>query len=88
MIGLANYVGRVSIRIEENRIPATVERIQKRWNELIPYLAFDYFRFDVTYDRQCKVDHELRKVARVVMSLAIFIGCLGFIRPHFLVGGT
>jgi putative ABC transport system permease protein len=79
MIGMSNYVGNISIRIEENEIPATVERIQKKWSELIPYLPFDYSFLDVTYDRQYKADQQLGKVASVFTSLAIFIGCLGLL---------
>jgi putative ABC transport system permease protein len=33
---LTRYVGRMSIRIEGNDVPATVERVQKKWSELIP----------------------------------------------------
>ncbi len=79
MIGMSRYVGRISIRIDENEIPATVERIQKKWSELIPYLPFDYSFLDITYDRQYKADQQLGKVASVFTSLAIFIGCLGLL---------
>jgi putative ABC transport system permease protein len=79
MIGLSNYVGRISIRIEDNDIPATVDRLEKKWSALIPYLPFDYSFLDVTYDRQYKADQQLGKVAGVFTGLAIFIGCLGLL---------
>jgi putative ABC transport system permease protein len=79
MIGMTSYVSRISIRIEDNDIPATVERLEKKWNELIPYLPFDYSFLDVTYDHQYKADQQLGKVAGVFTGLAIFIGCLGLL---------
>jgi putative ABC transport system permease protein len=79
MIGLTKYVGRMSIRIENKNIPATVARVQKKWNELIPYLPFDYSFLDVEFDRQYKADQQLGKVAGVFTGLAIFIGCLGLL---------
>lgn len=79
MIPLTTWVGRISIRIDENDIPATVERVQKKWSELIPYLPFDYSFLDEDFDRQYKADQQLGKVAGVFTGLAIFIGCLGLL---------
>lgn len=79
MLRLTNYPSRLSIRIQDNDVPAIVERVQKKWNELIPYLPFDYSFLDVSYDSQYKADQQLGKVASVFTSLAIFIGCLGLL---------
>ena len=79
LITLTQRVGRLAIRIEETGIPGTVERIQKKWSELIPYLPFEYSFLDVDYDRQYKADKQLGKVASVFTGLAIFIGCLGLL---------
>jgi putative ABC transport system permease protein len=68
----------MSIRIEGD-IPAIVERVQKKWNELIPSLPFDYSFLDVEFDRQYKADQQLGKVAGVFTGLAMFIGCLGLL---------
>ena len=76
MLAMTKYVGRMSIRIEGD-IPATVARVQKKWNELIPYLPFDYSFLDVEFDIQYKADQQLGKVTGVFTGLAIFIGCLG-----------
>jgi putative ABC transport system permease protein len=69
----------MSIRIEGNDVPATVARVQKKWNELIPYLPFDYSFLDVEFDRQYKADQQLGKVAGIFTGLAMFIGCLGLL---------
>lgn len=80
MIGMTDYVGRLSIRLEKNGdVPATVARVEKKWHELIPYLPFDYSFLDVEFDRQYKADQQLGKVAGVFTGLAIFIGCLGLL---------
>ncbi|HEY9047105.1 MAG TPA: ABC transporter permease [Ohtaekwangia sp.] len=70
---------RISIRLEEKDIPATVKRVQEKWNELAPHLPFDYSFLDVDFDRQYKADQQLGKVAGVFTGLAIFIGCLGLL---------
>ena len=79
MLALTKYVGRMSIRIETDDVPATVEGVQTKWKELIPYLPFDYSFLDVEFDRQYKADQQLGKVAGVFTGLAIFIGCLGLL---------
>jgi putative ABC transport system permease protein len=79
MVALTTWVGRMSIRIEDKDVPTTVARVQKKWNELIPYLPFDYSFLDVEFDRQYKADQQLGKVAGVFTGLAIFIGCLGLL---------
>jgi len=79
MLAMTAYVGRISIRLEGNNLPATIEEIQKKWSELISYLPFDYSFLDVTFDQQYKADQQLNKTAGVFTGLAIFIGCLGLL---------
>jgi putative ABC transport system permease protein len=79
LIALTQYVGRMSIRIEGDDVPAIVQRVGKKWSELIPYLPFDYSFLDVEFDRQYKADQQLGKVAGVFTGLAMFIGCLGLL---------
>jgi len=79
MMVLTKGIGRISIRIADNDLPATVSLVQKKWNELIPYLPFDYSFLDVDFDHQYKADQQLGKVASIFTGLAIFIGCLGLL---------
>jgi putative ABC transport system permease protein len=79
MIAMTRNVGRMSIRLDGKDLPATISRVQKKWNELIPYLPFDYSFLDVEFDRQYKADQQLGKVAGVFTGLAMFIGCLGLL---------
>lgn len=79
MMQLTTYPGRLSIRLQDSDVPATVERVQQKWHELMPHLPFDYSFLDVSYDQQYKADQQLGKVASVFTGLAIFIGCLGLL---------
>jgi putative ABC transport system permease protein len=79
MIAMTTYVGRMSIRLDGKDLPATISRVQKKWNELIPYLPFEYSFLDVEFDRQYKADQQLGKVAGMFTGLAMFIGCLGLL---------
>ncbi|HEY0651873.1 MAG TPA: ABC transporter permease [Chryseosolibacter sp.] len=79
VLALTTWVGRISIRIEDEELPATVGRVQQKWSELIPYLPFAYSFLDVDFDRQYKADQQLGKVAGIFTGLAIFIGCLGLL---------
>jgi putative ABC transport system permease protein len=79
LLALTNYVYNMSIRIDENELAGTINRVQEKWNELIPYLPFDYSFLEVDFDRQYKADQQLGKVAGIFTALAIFIGCLGLL---------
>ncbi len=80
LLAMTRYVGRLAIRLESKEdLPATVNRVEKKWKELIPYLPFDYSFLDVDFDRQYKADQQLGKVAGVFTGLAIFIGSLGLL---------
>jgi putative ABC transport system permease protein len=79
MIKLTNWVGRISLRIEDHDLPGTIDRVQAKWRELVPNLPFDYSFLDVDFDRLYRADQQLAKVAGVFTGLAIFIGCLGLL---------
>jgi putative ABC transport system permease protein len=79
MFALTKRVSRISVRLDENDIPATVSRVQQRWNELVPHLPFDFQFLDAEFDRQYKADQQLSKVVGVFTGLSIFIGCLGLL---------
>lgn len=79
MIKLMSGASRLSIKIDGNNIPQTIEGIQKKWSEMVPHLPFDYSFLDVTFDQQYKADQQLEKTAGIFTGLAIFIGCLGLL---------
>lgn len=79
MMVLTRGAGQLSVRLNDNDIPATVARIEQKWKELVPHLPFDYSFLDVDYDRQYKADQQLSKVVSIFTGLSIFIGCLGLL---------
>lgn len=79
MLTLTTWPGRISIRLDDTDLSATVDRVQQKWSELAPNLPFDYTFLDVDFDRQYKADQQLSKVAGIFTGLAIFIGCLGLL---------
>ena len=79
LIVLSTWTSRISIRLNENDVPGTVDRVRTRWNQLLPHLPFDYSFLDDQYDRQYKAEMQLEKVSRVFTGLAIFIGSLGLL---------
>jgi putative ABC transport system permease protein len=54
MLVLTRGAGQLSVRLDESDIPATVARVEEKWNELVPHLPFDYSFLDADYDRQYK----------------------------------
>jgi putative ABC transport system permease protein len=78
-MALTTNVRSISIRIDEDNLSTTVNGVQQKWSELIPYLPFNYSFLDADFDREYKADHQLGKVAGVFTGLAIFIGCLGLL---------
>lgn len=76
---LTRGIGRISIRMDESNVTETVQRVQQKWNELVPHLPFSYSFLDVDFDRQYKADQQLQKTTGVFTGLAIFIGCLGLL---------
>jgi putative ABC transport system permease protein len=79
LITMSTYANQLSIRITNDNLPATIDRVQRKWSELVPHLPFDYSFLDVSFDRQYKADLQLGKTAGVFTAIAIFIGCLGLL---------
>lgn len=79
MIGMTQWVSRMSVRIEGENLQASIGKVQQKWSELIPHLPFDYSFLDEEFDRQYKADQQLGNVAGMFTGLAIFIGCLGLL---------
>jgi putative ABC transport system permease protein len=79
MMVLTRGAGQLSVKVDDNDIPAIVERVHEKWNELVPHLPFDYKFLDAEYDRQYKADQQLGKVVGIFTGLSILIGCLGLL---------
>jgi putative ABC transport system permease protein len=79
LLTMTKYVSRLSIHLKSGDIPATVERVGKSWNSLLPHLPYAYSFLDQSYDKQYQADVQLGKVASVFTAFAITVGCLGLL---------
>jgi len=68
---------KLSVRIRPENIPATLEYIEKAWNEFYPDYIFEYSFLDEDFDKLYKADRTLGKIFGYFSSLAIFVACLG-----------
>jgi putative ABC transport system permease protein len=71
------FAGRVSLKIEAAGIPATLERLEKKWDEAASDRPFNYFFMDDHFDSLYRAEERLGSIVRVFSIFAVFIGCLG-----------
>ena len=67
----------VSVRIQPDDIPATLEFLEKTWNTFAPDLPFVYSFVDDDLDRLYGKEKRLSKIFLFFTTLAIVIACLG-----------
>ncbi len=70
----------ISVKIRPERpedIAATVEFLQKKWQEFRPNVPFQYSFIDERYEELYQNEHRLGQIFGTFASLAVFIGCLG-----------
>ena len=67
----------VSVRIQPDDIPATLEFLEKTWNTFAPDLPFLYSFVDDDLDRLYGKEKRLGKIFLFFTTLAIVIACLG-----------
>ncbi|MEX2232518.1 MAG: FtsX-like permease family protein [Cyclobacteriaceae bacterium] len=70
---------KLSLKIQQTDILATVKKIEDSWKQLSNNLPFRYAFLDEDYDRLYKADAQLGKVASIFSGLAILVGCLGLL---------
>jgi len=68
---------RITLKLNAEAIPETMERIRKKWDEIAPYHAFDYFFLDDFYDGLYRSEERLGRIFQSFTLFAIIIGCLG-----------
>lgn len=68
---------KISIHVQAQNIPATVEAIGKLYKELIPGEPFEYTFLDDSFNAQYKSDLQFGNIFAMFASLAVAISCLG-----------
>ena len=77
VIGYGDNITALSLRVQPDKIGATLARLESRWKQLVPSLPFEYSFLDDRFDDMYKSEAKLGKIFTVFCSLAIFIACLG-----------
>jgi putative ABC transport system permease protein len=67
----------LSIKIDGNHLPTTIEAIEGKWKRMLPDKPFSYFFLDEFFDRQYRNNERFGKLFLNFAGLAIFISCLG-----------
>jgi putative ABC transport system permease protein len=69
-----NYI---SVRIQPEDIPKTIDMIRKTWDDFTAGMPFEYSFLDEDYDTLYHNEQRTGKVFTIFSLLAIFIACLG-----------
>jgi putative ABC transport system permease protein len=71
--------GKISIKIREENIPATLAFLQKSWERFAPEYPFEYSFFDEVFDRAYRIERRLGTMFGALAGLAVLIACLGLV---------
>lgn len=65
------------LKLDGFNLPETIALIEKRWNELIPNIPFEYSFLDDEYTRLYIAEQRLGTVMNLFSGIAILLACLG-----------
>lgn len=69
----------LSIKLNGNHVPKTLEAIETQWKIQRPDRPFSYYFLDEFYDRQYRSDVRFQELFSNFAALAIMISCLGLL---------
>lgn len=72
-------LSRLSLRVQSDKLPATVAELEQLWGQLAPHRPFLYSFLDESFNEQYQADLRFGQIFSVFASLAIFIACLGLL---------
>ncbi|WP_257666704.1 ABC transporter permease [Parapedobacter tibetensis] len=78
-LGQGNFSNYISIKVNTDNLPATMEAIAAKWQEIIPNRPFNYFFADEFFDRQYRAEERFGQLFFQFALLTIFISCLGLL---------
>lgn len=65
------------IKLDGKDLPATIQAIQKLWNETYPDFVYEYQFLDEKIASFYKEETDLSRIYKIFASIAIFLSCLG-----------
>ncbi|MFC1724184.1 ABC transporter permease [candidate division KSB1 bacterium] len=77
----------VSVKVEENNIPAAISYMEKVWKEFMPAFPFNYSFLKEDINRLYKSEQREGQIFSIFTFVSIFIACLGLIGlAYFTIG--
>jgi len=67
----------VSVKLHGGDLPATLDYVREKWQQLAPDRAFDYFFIDDNFKRLYENESRLSTVTGMFTALAVIVACLG-----------
>ncbi len=71
------YVRYLLVRVNGNRLPAQLDRMQATWKSIIPDRPFSYHFLDEDYDRLYQAEQRTGQLFTLFSVLAVFLALLG-----------
>lgn len=68
-----------NVRILPQDVPATIDKMEEAWSQLVPGRPFEYTFYDDKYDQHYKSERQLGEIFFIFASLAIGISLLGLV---------
>jgi putative ABC transport system permease protein len=75
--GYPYNLNRISVSINGDNVPATLEQLRKTWDRLAPQRPFLYHFLDESFGAQYQADQHFGQLFSFFSGLAICIACLG-----------
>lgn len=72
-----SWFGYATIKINTDKIPSILNKIQRGWTDMFPDRPFEYFFFDDDFDRQYRSEERFQTLFIIFSSLSIFLAVLG-----------
>ena len=69
----------VTLTLAPQNVPATLDRLERRWEALAPSRPFVYFFLDENYDQQYAAEVRSGRLFLALTTTAILLSCLGLV---------
>ncbi|GAB3990923.1 ABC transporter permease [Spirosoma daeguense] len=67
----------ITFRLSSNNVPALVDQIKTKWQQIAPGQPFSYQFMDDSFDEMYRAEQRISTIALTFAALAILIACLG-----------
>ena len=77
ILGYSQHADYLTLELNTSEIQATLQSIEKTWDQFFPESPLSYFFLDDRYNQQYQADVQFGQISTLFASLAILIACLG-----------